>query len=84
MEIHFFFHQRHALSMSFGIFVLTYRMTNVLPKLVYILLVFREKTEFSFLKSLFPLLPWEGRKKSERRHPPGVRLYSNAAGKKRK
>ncbi len=35
-----FFHQRHALSTSFDIFVVTYRETNFLPKLVDMLLVF--------------------------------------------
>ena len=29
-----FFHQRHALSTSFNIFVVTYRVTNFLSKLV--------------------------------------------------
>ena len=48
-----FFHQRHTLSMSFGIFVVTYRVTNVLPKLVDMLLFFKKKQNFHFLKSLF-------------------------------
>ena len=47
-----FFHQRHALSMSFNIFVVTYRVTNFLPKLINMLLFSREKTEFPFL--VFP------------------------------
>ncbi len=44
-----FFHQRHALWMSF---VVTYRVTNLLPKLVDMLLFSMEKTEFPFL--VFP------------------------------
>ncbi len=54
-----FFCQRHALWTSFGTFVVTYRGTsyrgtNVLPKLVNILLFFRgKKLNFHFLKSLF-------------------------------
>ena len=43
-----FFHQRHALSTSFDIFVVTYRVTNFLPKLVHMLLFSTEKTEFPF------------------------------------
>ena len=47
-----FFHQRHTLSMSFDIFVVTYRVINFLPKLVHMLLFSIEKTEFPFL--VFP------------------------------
>ncbi len=48
-EIHgVFLRQRHALSMSFDIFVVTYRVTNFLPKLVQMLLFSVEKTEFPF------------------------------------
>ncbi len=47
-----FFHQRHAFSTSFNIFVVTYRVTNFLPKLVDMLLFSMEKTEFPFL--VFP------------------------------
>ncbi len=57
-----FFHQRHALSMSFDIFVGTCRVTNVLPKLLHMLLFSMEKMEFPFLNSLFSgvahLWPW--------------------------
>ena len=54
----FFFHQRHALWMSFNIFVVTYRVTNFLPKLVNMLLFSVKKTEFPFLVSpYFRLLP---------------------------
>ncbi len=45
-----FFHQRHALSTSFDIFVVTYRVTNFLPKLMDMLLFFGEKTEFPFFE----------------------------------
>ncbi len=38
--------------MSFDIFVVTYRVPNVLPKLADILLFFSEKTEFSFFEIL--------------------------------
>ena len=38
--------------MSFDIFVITYRVTNFLPKLVNMLLFSTEKTEFPFL--VFP------------------------------
>ena len=48
-----FFHQRHALSMSFYIFVVTYRVTNFLPKLIDMLLFSTEKTEFLFF--VFPI-----------------------------
>ena len=51
-----FFRQRHTLlctlSTSFDIFVITYRVTNFLPKLVNMLLFSTEKTEFPFL--VFP------------------------------
>ncbi len=47
-----FFRQRHALSTSFDIFVVTYRVTNFLPKLLDMLLFCTDKTEFSFL--VFP------------------------------
>ncbi len=49
-----FSHQRHALSTSFDIFVVTYRVTNFLPKLIYMLLFSTEKTEF--LVSVFSIL----------------------------
>ena len=52
MEIKFFFRQRHTLSTSFDIFVITYRVTNFLLKLVDMLLFSTEKTEFPFL--VFP------------------------------
>ncbi len=48
-----FFCPRHTLSMSFYIFVITYRVTNFLPKLVYMLLFSTEKTEFPFFE--FPI-----------------------------
>ena len=51
MEIQFF-RQRHALLTSFDIFVVTYRVTNFLPKLINMLLFSTEKTEFPFL--VFP------------------------------
>ena len=38
--------------MSFDIFVVTYRVTNFLPKLVDMLVFSREKTEFPYL--VFP------------------------------
>ncbi len=47
-----FFYQRHALSTSFDIFVVTYRVTNFLPKLLHMLLFCMEKTEFPFM--VFP------------------------------
>ena len=43
-----FFGQRHALSTSFDIFVVTFRVTNFLPKLVDMLLFSAETTEFPF------------------------------------
>ncbi len=49
----FFFCQRHALSTSFDIFVVTYRMTNFLLKLVTMLLFSMEKNWIS--TSGFPL-----------------------------
>ncbi len=39
-KINFFFCQRHALSTSFGIFVVAYGVTNFLPKQVDMLLFF--------------------------------------------
>ena len=42
-EIQFFFHQRHALWTSLDIFVVTYGVTNFLPKLIDILLFSMEK-----------------------------------------
>ena len=45
-----FFHQRHALLMSFEIVMVTYRVTNFLPKLIDMLLLSREKTEFPFFE----------------------------------
>ena len=48
----FFFHQWHALSTSFDIFIVTYRVTNFLPKLIDMLLFSTEKPEFPFL--VFP------------------------------
>ena len=53
MEIQFFC-QRHALLISFDIFIVTYTygVTNFLPKLVNMLLFSTEKTEFPFL--VFP------------------------------
>ncbi len=45
-----FFHQRHALPTSFDIFAVTYRVTNLLPKLVDMLLFSAEKTEFPFFE----------------------------------
>ena len=47
-----FFRQRHTLSRSFDIFLITCRVTNFLPKLVDMLLFSTEKTEFPFL--VFP------------------------------
>ncbi len=50
----FFSHQRHALSASFDIFVVTYRVTNFLPKLVNMLLFSAEKNWISiFWNPLF-------------------------------
>ncbi len=48
----FFFHQRHALWMSFHIFVVTCRVTNFLPKLIYMQLFSEKKPEFPFF--VFP------------------------------
>ncbi len=50
-----FFHQRHTLLTSFDIFVVTYRVTNFLPKLIDMLLFSTEETEFPFL--VFPYFP---------------------------
>ena len=57
MKFRFFFRQRHALSTSFDIFVVAYRVTNFLPKLINILLFsatyyyfLRKKTEFPFFE----------------------------------
>ncbi len=50
--------QRHALSTSFDICVVTYRVTNFLPKLVDMLLFSTEKTDFSiFGFPYFRVLP---------------------------
>ena len=55
-----FFRQRHTLSMSFYIFVITYRVTNFLPKLVNMLLFSTEITEFPFLVfPYFRVMPWK-------------------------
>ena len=48
-----FFHQRHALLMNFDIFVVTYRVTNFLPKLVNMPLFSAEKNWISIF--CFPL-----------------------------
>ena len=55
-KIFSFFHQRHALSTCFDIFVVTYRVTNFLLKLVDMLLFSAEKNNWI---SIFwnPLLP---------------------------
>ncbi len=45
-----FFCQRHTLSTSFDIFIVTYKVTNFLPKLVDMLLFSAEKTEFPFFE----------------------------------
>ncbi len=49
--------RRHALSRSFDIFVVifvvTYRVTNFLPKLIHMLLLSTEKLNFHLLNSLF-------------------------------
>ncbi len=53
-----FFHQRHAMSTSFDIFMVTYRVTNFLPKLIDLLLFSVEKTEFPFFEiPYFRVLP---------------------------
>ncbi len=58
-ETLFFFCQRHALSTSFNIFVVTHRETNFLPKLADILLFSTEKTEFPFFEfPYFRVLPY--------------------------
>ncbi len=46
-----FFCQRHELSTSFDIFVVTYGMTNFLPKLVDMLFFSGKKLNFHFLNS---------------------------------
>ncbi len=52
------FHQRNTLSTSFNIFVVTYRVTNFLPKLVDLLLFSAEKTKFPFFEiPYFRVLP---------------------------
>ena len=53
-----FFPQRHALSTSFDIFMVTYRVTNFLPKLVDCYYFLWKKLNFHFLKSpFFRVLP---------------------------
>ena len=53
-----FFRQRHALSRCFNIFVVTYRVTNFLPKLVDMLLFSTEKTDCHFFSfPYFRVLP---------------------------
>ncbi len=52
-----FLHQRHALSTSFDLFVVTYWVTNSLLKLIHILLFSTEKTEFPFELPYFRVLP---------------------------
>ncbi len=81
----FFFCQRHALSMSFDIFVVTYRVTNFLPKLVNMLTFFSVgTTEFPSLE--FPIFgycrivtrPWRSwplhgcRRQIQPTHPPSA------------
>ena len=57
-----FFHQIHALSMSFDIFVVTYRVTNFLPKLVDMLIFSMERTECPFFVfPYFRVLPVGGK-----------------------
>ncbi len=57
MEIQFF-PSKTALWKSFDIFIVTYRVTNFLPKLVDMLLFSVEKTEFPFFVfPYFPVLP---------------------------
>ena len=52
--------------MSFGIFVVTYRVTNFLPKLVHMLLFSAEKTEFPFFEfPYFRVLPMKFAKKED-------------------
>ena len=63
MKFSCFSHQRHALSTSFDIAVVTYRVTNYLPKLVDMLLFsVCEKTEFPFFEipyfRVLPFLPF--------------------------
>ena len=52
-----FFHQRHALSTSFDIFVVTYRVTNFLPKLVNIYGKLNFHFWFSPIFGLCPVVP---------------------------
>ncbi len=53
-----FFHQRHALSTSFDIFVVTYRVTNFLLKLLDMLLFLGKKLNFHFFEiPYFRVLP---------------------------
>ncbi len=54
MEIQFFL-SKTCIVDQFGQFVATYRVTNVLPKLINMLLFSTEKTEFPFL--VFPYFP---------------------------
>ncbi len=61
-----FFHQRHALSTSFNIFVLTHSVTNFLPKLVDILLFSTEKLNFLFFH--FPIFWFYRGRKRKARH----------------
>ncbi len=57
-----FFYQRHALSTSFDIFVVTYRVTNFLLKLIDMLLFSAEKTDFPcFEIPYFRVLPFPAR-----------------------
>ena len=67
-----FCHQRHALSISFDVLVVTYRVTNFLPKLVNMLLFSVEKTEFPFL--VFPyfwvMLSMSDNMESDRKRDP--------------
>ncbi len=58
-EIQFFFPSKTALWMSFDIFVVTYRVTNFLLKLVNMLLFSTEKTQFPFFEfPYFRVLPF--------------------------
>ena len=62
-----FIPQRHALSMSFDNFVVTYRVTNVLPKLIHMLVFSMEKNKFPFFSNtpVFRVLPGQERKPSK-------------------
>ena len=74
-EIHFLL-QRHALSMSFDIFVITHRVTNFLLKLVDICFVFhRKKTGFPFFD--FPIF---GCCPSRARFPGRLRVFTFMSG----